>query len=76
LGDGLFETMRAREGHLPWGGAAVIGLSAIPDDAVLAGAITRSRKPTNYPRPWSGLRSAGACRPSAVFYRSRNQRLP
>jgi len=48
LGDGLFETMRAREGRLPWlechlarlrGGAVVIGLSAIPDDGVLAGAI-------------------------------------
>lgn len=48
LGDGLFETMRAREGRLPWlechlarlrAGAEVIGLSGIPDDGVLAGAI-------------------------------------
>jgi branched-chain amino acid aminotransferase len=48
LGDGLFETMRAREGRLPWlechlarlrTGAEMIGLSGIPDDGVLAGAI-------------------------------------
>lgn len=48
LGDGLFETMRAREGRLPWlechlarlrAGAEVVGLSGIPHDGVLAGAI-------------------------------------
>ncbi len=48
LGDGLFETMRARTGCLPWAGihltrlrtgVVAIGLPDIPDDAVLIDAI-------------------------------------
>lgn len=48
LGDGLFETMRVREGCLPWlerhllrlrAGAEVIGLCGLPGDDVLARAI-------------------------------------
>ena len=51
LGDGLFETMRARGGavlrierHLSrlWAGAAVLGLSPLPKDEELADAIART----------------------------------
>lgn len=51
LGDGLFETMRAREGRVRWldrhlarlrTGAAVIGLSPLQDDAELGAAVART----------------------------------
>ena len=51
LGDGLFETMRAREGVTLWierhlsrlrAGAAVIGLSPLPGDEDLADAVART----------------------------------
>ncbi len=60
MGDGLFETMRARGGavfridrHLSHlrAGAAVLGLSPLPEDEELTDAIAGRWRSTGSPKP-------------------------